>query len=521
MENFISHKIKEDLATNKVEKIKVRFPPEPNGYLHLGHVKSILLNSELAREFAGELNLRFDDTNPEKEDDEYVNAIKEDAFWLVDNFNKVLWSSDYFDTMYECALLLIKKGLAYVDDSDSETIRNMRGDFTKKGVTSAFRSRSIDENLELFENMKNGLYANGEKVLRAKIDIEHPNLNMRDPVLYRIRHVEHHNTGNKWCIYPMYDFAHPIEDGIEGITHSICTMEFEDHRPFYDWVVAHCRELLNSTPEQIEFARLEIEGVMLSKRKLLNLVAEKYVSGWSDPSMPTIAGLRRRGFTPAILKDFILKCGVSKANSVIEKHVLDESVRHILNPVAPRTMAIIDPVEMVFTNFREDEMFTVPLHPKDKEMGERSVSFSSSVYVERDDIRLTAEEDFWRIYPENWVRLKHAYNVLIKEIITDENNNPIKVIAEIDYDSKNPKMAKVKAKAALHWLGSSEAKEMDINFYNNLCDEEGNYNPAALVVKTGKVSNYITSDEGHYEFERNGYFYVKNGLAHCLANLKK
>lgn len=522
MNNFITNIINEDLTNKTYNKVVVRFPPEPNGYLHLGHVKSIILNSSLATLFNGELNLRFDDTNPEKENEEYVNAIKNDAFWLVDNFSRILWASDYFDTIYNCAVSLIKKGLAYVDDNDIDTIRSLRGDFINKGTDSVYRTRTIDENLALFNEMKLGKFNNGEKVLRAKIDMAHNNLNMRDPVIYRIRHETHHNTGDKWCIYPMYDFAHPLSDGIEGITHSICTMEFEDHRPLYDWTVENCRELLNSRPKQIEFARLEVEGVLLSKRKLLNLVNDKNVTGWDDAKMPTISGLRARGFTPAILKDFILKCGFSKANSTINKSTLEESVRDILSPISPRTMAIIEPVEMLIENFDAllaiDEELSIPNHPKDESMGSRKALLSKSIWVEKNDVRATAEKDFWRIYPGNWVRLKHGYNVLIKEVLTDDNGNITKVIAELDETSKNMKMAKHKAKVALHWLSHVDATSMKAGFYNDLCDSEGNYLPESKIEKTILVDKNLV--DGHFEFERNGYFYVKDNYAHCLSFLK-
>lgn len=518
--NFITSIIDNDLKHNN-EKIVVRFPPEPNGYLHLGHVKSIILNSSIAEKYNGELNLRFDDTNPEKENMEYVEAIKKDAFWLVNNFTRILWASDYFDYIYECAILLIKKGLAYVDDSDIETIRSMRGDFNLKGTDSSFRYRTIEENLSLFENMKNGSYSNGEKVLRAKIDMSHPNINMRDPILYRIRHEYHHNTGDKWCIYPMYDFAHPLSDGIEGITHSICTMEFEDHRPLYNWCVLNCKELLKSTPKQIEFARLEMEGILLSKRKLNLLVSNHEVNGWSDPSMPTIAGLRERGFTPSILKEFILRSGISKANSLIEKHTLEECVREELNPIAYRTMAILDPVELVIENYHElsDCELEIPNHPKNETLGKRNIFLSSSVWVERDDIRTFAEDGFWRIYPGNWVRLKHGYNILIKEVLSDSNGHVVKVIAEADIASKNIKMAKHKAKVALHWLSNKEYHIIKAHFYHNLTDEEGNYNSNAVIIKDIYVENNLKNN-CHYEFERNGYFYINNNIAHCLSYLK-
>jgi glutaminyl-tRNA synthetase len=520
--HFIKNRIKDDLASGKINKVVVRFPPEPNGYLHLGHVKSIVLNSSLAKEFNGEFNLRFDDTNPEKETDEYVNAIKNDAMWMTDNITRVVWASDYFDKLYECAIHLVKKNLAYVDDSTLEDIRSMRGDFNTSGTESPWRNRSIEENLLLLENMKNGMYEDGAKVLRAKIDMSHPNLNMRDPILYRIRHVFHHNTGDKWCIYPMYDYAHPLSDAIEGITHSICTLEFEDHRPLYDWCVENCFDLLGAKPEQIEFARLCMEGILLSKRKLNNLVKEGKVSGWNSPVMPTVSGLRNRGLSAEILREFIVRSGISKANSVIAKAVMDDCIRDLLSPVSERRMAVINPVMVELENWDESRLDVIhmPNHPKNKDMGERELHLGKFLWVEADDIRLEAEKDFWRIYPGNWVRLKHGYNVLIKEIIT-ENGKALKVIAEVDFDSKNPKEAKHKAKAALHWLSAYDCADMNCAFYDTLCDEEGNYLPDALVERNIKVENNVADCmNSHFEFERNGYFYVNEGKVHCLTGLK-
>jgi glutaminyl-tRNA synthetase len=520
--NFIKAKIEHDL--HKIDKVIVRFPPEPNGYLHLGHAKSIILNSSLAEDFNGVLNLRFDDTNPEKENLEYVNAIKRDAMWLTDKFSNTFWTSDYFDTIYSCAELLVSKGLAYVDDSSFEEIKNLRGDYNTVGVESVYRNRSIEENLKLFRDMKAGKYDNGEKVLRAKLDMTSSNLNMRDPILYRIKHVEHHNTGNKWCIYPMYDIGHPIADGIEGITHSICTMEFEAHRPLYNWIIEHTKELLNSEPTQIEFARLDIDGVLLSKRKLNALVSEGKVDGWNDTAMPTISGMRNRGYTADIIKDFVLKSGFSKANSKIDKTTLDDSVRNVLNPIAERRMCVIDPVEMEIINFSEltdeDVSIVCPNHPKNIELGSRPLTLTNIIYVERDDVRATAEKDFWRIYPGNWVRLKHGYNVLIKEVLIDNKGDVTKVLAEIDVDSKNMKMAKHKAKVALHWLSLSDAIDGTAYFYNNLTDNEGNYNESAKIVKNIKIEKNMRHDT-RYEFERNGYFYFSNNVSHCLSLLKK
>ena len=522
MNNFITHIINDDINNNSYKKIIVRFPPEPNGYLHLGHIKSIILNSTIAEMYHGEFNLRFDDTNPEKENLEYVEAIKKDSFWLVNNINNVFWTSDYFDSIYNCAIFLIKSNLAYVDDNDIDTIRKLKGDFLNKGIESIYRSRTIEENLLLFEDMKNGKFKNGEKVLRAKIDMIHTNLNMRDPVIYRIRHETHHHTGKKWCIYPLYDFAHPISDGLEGISHSLCTTEFEDHKPLYNWIVFHCKSLLKSIPKQIEFSKLEVEGILLSKRKLLKIVENKIVTGWTDSKMPTISGLRNRGFTPEILKNFILKCGFSKSNHTISKSILDESVKEILNPITPRTMSIIDPVEMVIENYDEyfmnNEIITVSNHPKNESLGKRNITFSKNIFIERSDIKLNPDKDFWRIFKGNHVRLKNAYNVFIKDIILDENNNIIKVLAEMDINSKNIKMSKHKTKVAIHWLSIFDSKEIKSIFYNNLFDEEGNILDDSIVEKNILIEKNL--NDGHFEFERNGYFYVHNNLAHCLSFLK-
>lgn len=521
--NFIKSHIMKDLENGKLpnNKVVLRFPPEPNGYLHLGHAKSIILNSSLAEEFNGELNLRFDDTNPEKENAEYVNAIKEDAFWLNSSFTKIVWASNYFDKIYECALYLIENNLAYIDNNDIETIRSLRGDFNHAGTNSIYRERSIEENHTLFTEMKHGLFKDGEMVLRAKIDMSHPNLNMRDPILYRIKHAHHHNTGDKWCIYPMYDFAHAASDAIEGITHSLCTMEFEDHRVLYDWVIDKCYPILNSRPTQIEFARLDMEGIMLSKRKLNTLIENGSVDSWSNPVMPTISGLRNRGLTPPMLYDFITRCGITKSISKIEKFVLEDCIRDNLNPIAPRTMAIINPVLLEIENFDNVEAITLPNHPKNTELGSREVNLSNRLWVDLDDVRATAEKDFWRIYPGNTVRLKHGYNIYIKDVIV-ENGAITKVIAEADLGSKNPKEAKTKAKVALHWLNVEDCIDLPVNFYNTLCDENGNYLNNAVTTKMVKVEkNVLDSNAIHYEFERVGYFYVNKGVGHCLSPLKK
>ena len=383
--NFIRNIIIEDLESKKHDEIITRFPPEPNGYLHIGHAKSVVLNSGLAREFKGKFNLRFDDTNPTKEETEYVESIKEDVKWLGGDWDALYFASDYFDIMYEKAQLLIKKGLAYVDDLTAEEIREYRGTLTEPGKESPFRNRSVEENLDLLERMKNGEFADGEKVLRAKIDMASPNMNMRDPVIYRIAHATHHNTGDKWCIYPMYDFAHPLEDAIEGITHSICTLEFEDHRPLYDWFVRECE--MEHTPRQIEFARLNITNTVMSKRKLKQLVDEKVVDGWDDPRMPTISGLRRRGYTPEAIRNFCNAIGVAKANSVVDSQMLEYFIREDLQLKANTAMAIMKPLKVVITNYPEDktEMLTVANNAKNEAAGTREIPFSREIYVEQED----------------------------------------------------------------------------------------------------------------------------------------
>lgn len=383
--NFIKTIIKEDLESGKRDTVVTRFPPEPNGYLHIGHAKSIVINFGLADEFGGKTNLRFDDTNPLKEDQEYVDAIKEDVEWLGYEWEGLFFASDYFDEMYDRAVLLIKKGLAYVDDLSADEIREYRGTLSEPGKESPYRNRSVEENLELFERMKNGEFANGEKVLRAKIDMSSPNINLRDPVIYRISHATHHNTGDKWCIYPMYAFAHPIEDAIEGVTHSLCTTEFEDQRPLYDWVVRETE--MEATPQQIEFGRLNLTNTVMSKRKLKQLVEEKYVDGWDDPRLPTISGLRRRGFTPEAIREFVKAAGVSKGYSTVDAQMLEHFVREDLKLKAPRTMGVLRPLKVVITNYPEGEVewLDAEINPENPEMGTRKIPFSREIYVEQDD----------------------------------------------------------------------------------------------------------------------------------------
>jgi glutaminyl-tRNA synthetase len=523
MNNFITKMIEDDLNNKEYNKIIVRFPPEPNGYLHLGHAKSIIINSEVAKKFNGELNLRFDDTNPEKETEEYVNAIKKDAFWLVDNFHNIYWTSDYFDDIHACAVLLINKGLAYIDDHTAEDIKEMRGSFYIKGTNSLYRNRTVKENISLFNDMRTGKFKDGEKVLRAKIDMSHENINMRDPIIYRIRDIYHHNTKNKWCIYPMYDFAHPISDGLEGVTHSLCTLEFENHKILYNWFINNCKELLLNTPKEIEFSKLDVSGIVLSKRKLNSFVEEKKVESWSDSAFPTISGLRNRGYTPEMLFDFISKSGVSKVSTNIDYEILNESVRDLLNPIVERTMSILNPIKLEICNyddyFDSNEELSIPLNPKDKAAGTRNVRLSKNIYVEENDIRIKPEKGFWRIYKDNVIRLKHGYNILIKDIII-ENNKPIKVIGELDYDSKNMKMAKRKAKAAIHWLSEIDMYPMDINYYEKLVNENGDFNDNTKITSKVLVHKDMLSKSGYFEFERVGYFYLNNNEFHLLSYLK-
>lgn len=517
LKNFIASRISEDVASGRTPKVVLRFPPEPNGYLHLGHAKSVILHDLLAETFDAELTLRFDDTNPKKESSEYVDAIAHDAAWLSNRFTRTRWTSAYFGDIYRCAMHLIEKGLAYVDDSDGETMRTLRGDFGRPGVASSGRSRSVEENLALFVRMRAGEMAEGACVLRARIDLAHSNMNLRDPVLYRVSHAEHHATGCAWPIYPMYDFAHPIADALEGVTHSLCTLEFEDHRPLYDWVIENCFAVLGARPVQIEFARLEVDGVVLSKRKLHALVESGAVSGWTSPALPTLAGLRARGFTPAVLREFVVRCGFTKANSTIPAELLSECARDVLSPVVGRRMAVTDPVEMVLENLTDSFEVEVPNHPKDSSFGTRTLTLSPRLWVDRADVRAAAEDDFWRIYPGNWIRLKHGLNVLVKAVETT-NGRIVRVVGEADLGSRNPKEARHKAKTALHWLSDVDALPMNAAVYGPLFDEGGEFNASAVSRLPLLVERNLA--DGHYEFERNGYYHFAGGELHHLANLK-
>lgn len=472
--NFIKNIIIDDLKSGKHKEIITRFPPEPNGYLHIGHAKSIVLNFDLADEFNGRTNVRFDDTNPVKEDTEYVESIKEDVRWLGYEWDGLFFASDYFEAMYNWAVSLIKKGRAYVCDLSAEQIRATRGTLTQPGQESPYRDRSVEENLNLFTRMRNGEFKDGEKVLRAKIDMASPNLNMRDPVIYRIAHATHHNTGDKWCIYPMYDFAHPLEDAIENITHSICTLEFEDHRPLYDWVINECET--EAKPQQIEFARLNMTNTVMSKRKLKLLVDEKVVDGWDDPRMPTISGLRRRGYTPEAIRAFVREIGVAKSNSTVDAQMLEHFLREDLKLKAPRTMAVIRPLRVVITNYPEGqvEWLDAEINPENPEMGTRKIPFSREIYVEQDDFMEDPPKKYFRLFPGNEVRLKHAYFIKCEEVIKDEQGNVVELRCTYDPATKSgTDFTERKVKGTIHWVEASQALPAEFRLYEPLIlDEE-------------------------------------------------
>ncbi|MFD2368752.1 glutamine--tRNA ligase/YqeY domain fusion protein [Brevibacillus sp. GCM10020057] len=517
--NFIRNIVIEDLQEGKVKEVITRFPPEPNGYLHIGHAKAICLNFELAREFSGKAHLRFDDTNPLKEDTEYVNAIKEDVKWLGFEWDGLFFASDYFEEMYNRAVVLIKKGKAYVDDLSAEDMRKYRGTLTEPGVESPFRNRSVEENLDLFERMRNGEFKDGEKVLRAKIDMASPNINMRDPVLYRISHATHHNTGDKWCIYPMYDFAHPLEDAIEGVTHSLCSLEFEDHRPLYDWVVAECE--MEHVPRQYEFARLNLTNTVMSKRKLKQLVDENIVDGWDDPRMPTIAGFRRRGYTPEAIRNFAREIGVARSNSTVDEKMLEHFIREDLKLKAPRTMAILNPLKVVITNYPEGqvEMLEAEINPENEEMGNRQIPFSREIYIERDDFMENPPSKYFRLFPGNEVRLKHAYFIKCNDVIKDADGNVIELHCTYDPETKSGSgFTGRKVKGTIHWVEATQAVPAEFRLYEPLIldeeDSEGtfleNINPNSLEILNGFVEPNMKEAKPHdkFQFFRHGYFNV-------------
>lgn len=518
--NFIKNIVKQDLENGKRNEIITRFPPEPNGYLHIGHAKSIVLNFELADEFKGKTNLRFDDTNPVKEDTEYVESIENDVRWLGYDWENLYFASNYFDTMYEKAVLLIKKGKAYVCDLTGDEIKEYRGTLTEPGKESPYRNRTVEENLSLFDQMKNGDFKDGEKVLRAKIDMTSPNINMRDPIIYRIAHSEHHNTGNKWCIYPMYDFAHPLEDAIEGITHSICTLEFEDHRPLYDWVVRECE--MENVPQQIEFARLNMTNTVMSKRKLKLLVDENVVDGWDDPRMPTIAGLRRKGCPAVAIRNFCKEIGVAKAASVVDSSMLDYFIREELNKEAPRTMAVLNPLKVVITNYPEGEteMLEIENNPDKPEEGKRLVPFSREIYIEQEDFMEEPPKKYFRLFPGNEVRLKGAYFVKCNDFIKDENGKVIEIHCTYDPETKSGSgFTGRKVKSTIHWINAATAVDAEFRLYEPLLLDENedanknfleNINPNSLNVLHGYVEPLMRDAKkgDAFQFFRHGYFNV-------------
>ena len=520
--HFIEREIEKDLAEGVYDHVHTRFPPEPNGYLHIGHAKSIILNSGMAQEYHGQFNLRFDDTNPMKEKTEFVEAIERDVKWLGADFeDRIFFASDYFDIMYEKAILLIKKGLAFVDDLTAEQITAYRGDFTNPGKESPNRNRPIEENLQLFQDMKDGKYADGTLTLRAKIDMASPNLNMRDPIIYRVAHMHHHNTGDKWCIYPMYDFAHPIEDAVEGITHSLCTLEFEDHRPLYDWVVKNCD--FPHPPRQIEFAKLYLTNVVTGKRYIKKLVEDGVVDGWDDPRLVTIAALRRRGYTPESLRQFVTLSGISKANSSCDISLLEYCIREDLKLKDKRMMAVIDPIKLVIDNYPEcqTEMLEVPNNLENEALGSRQVPFSRELYIERDDFMIDPPKKYKRLYVDNEVRLMSAYFVKATSYETDADGKVTVVHCTYDPETKSGSgFTGRKVKGTIHWVNAPTAGQVTVRLYEQLIDEEKgklnedgtlNFNPNSLTV----VENCMVEPElmdvkayDSFQFVRNGFFCV-------------
>jgi len=517
--NFITEIIDEHLKTGRFNKVVTRFPPEPNGYLHIGHAKSICLNFGLAKDYKGQCNLRFDDTNPETEEVEYVDSIKEDIKWLgFDWEDREFYASDYFEQLYVYAVKLIKKGKAYVDSSTTEATKNMRGMPTEPGKESPYRNRSVEENLDLFGRMRNGEFRDGEHVLRAKIDMSSPNMNMRDPIMYRIRHAHHHRTGDKWCIYPMYDWAHGQSDSIEGITHSICTLEFENHRPLYDWFID---ELGIHHPQQIEFARLNLNYTIMSKRKLLQLVEERYVSGWNDPRMPSISGLRRRGYTPESIRNFAERVGVAKRDNVIDVALLEHSVREDLNKRAQRVMAVLRPLKVVIINYQDDKVEELDAvnNPEDPSMGTRKVPFSKVIFIEKDDFMENPPKKYYRLSPGNEVRLRYAYIIKCVDVIKDKNGEVFELHCTYDPETKSGSGTR-SVKGTIHWVSANHAIEAEVRLYDRLFSKENpeedkdvdfkqNINPKSLeVIKDCKLEPFLKNviPGERFQFERLGYF---------------
>lgn len=520
--NFIEIEIDKDLVSGRFDHVQTRFPPEPNGYLHIGHAKSIILNNDIAKEYNGKFNLRFDDTNPTKEKEEFVNSIIEDVKWLGGEFeDRLFFASNYFEEMYEKAVMLIKKGKAFVCDLSADEIREYRGDFKTPGKESPYRNRSVEENLKLFEDMKNGLFEDGSHVLRAKIDMASPNINMRDPVIYRVARMTHHNTGDKWCIYPMYDFAHPIEDAIEGITHSLCTLEFEDHRPLYDWVVRECE--YKNPPRQIEFAKLYLTNVVTGKRYIKKLVEDGIVDGWDDPRLVSIAALRRRGYTPEAIRNFVKLAGVSKADSSIESAMLEYCIREDLKLKKSRIMAVLDPIKLIIDNYPEgqSELCTMPNNLENPELGEREIEFGRELYIEREDFMEVPPKKYFRLFPGNEVRLMGAYFVTCTYVEKDENGEIIAVHATYDPETKSGSGFNArKVKGTIHWVNAKTALNVEMRLYENIVDEEKgkldengnlNLNPNSLtILKNCYVESCLKDAKAYdsFQFVRNGFFCV-------------
>ena len=521
--NFIENEIDKDLKEGRYSEVVTRFPPEPNGYLHIGHAKSILLNYGLAQEYGGTFHMRFDDTNPTKEKEEFVDSIKADIQWLGADWKEHLYfASDYFDRMYEVAVKLIEMGKAYCSDLSADEIREYRGTLTEPGKDDPNRNRSIEENLQIFSDMKAGKYEDGAMVLRAKIDMSSPNINMRDPILYRVAHMSHHRTGDKWCIYPMYDFAHPLEDAFEGITHSICTLEFEDHRPLYDWVVREC-ELFEKPPRQIEFAKMYLTNVVTGKRYIKKLVEDGIVDGWDDPRLVSIAGLKRRGYTPSSIRKFVELCGVSKSQSSADYAMLEYCIREDLKISRPRVMAVLDPVKLVIENYPEGqtEMLSVANNLENPELGEREVPFSKELYIERDDFMEEPPKKYFRMFPGNEVRLMNAYLVTCTGFTKDESGRITEIRCTYDPDTRGgnaPDGRKVKG--TIHWVSAADAVSVPVRLYENLVDEEAgvynkedgslNLNPNSLVECQAFVEPSLKDAKPYdsFQFVRNGFFTV-------------
>lgn len=518
--NYIFNEIDKDIENGVYGKdeIMTRFPPEPNGYLHIGHAKAICINFSVKEKYHVKTNLRFDDTNPAKEDTEYTEAIQRDIAWLGFKWDNLFYASNYFDKMYSYAVELIKKGLAFVDDQTQEEIKLTRGTLTEKGTKSPYRDRSVEENLKLFEEMKNGVYQNGEKVLRAKIDMESPNINMRDPVIYRILFQTHHNTGDAWCIYPMYDYAHPIEDAIEGITHSLCSMEFEDHRPFYDWLLSNLDDYKKKRPRQIEFARLNMTNTLMSKRYLKRLVDENIVDGWDDPRLPTLCGMRRRGVTPAAIRNFCDEIGVAKANSMIEKSQFEYFVRDDLMKTSKRVMAVIDPLKVTITNYPkgESELLDIPYNMDEPEGASRKVPFGRELYIEREDFMEIAPKKYFRLFPGNEVRLMGAYFIKCEDVIKDAEGNITEVLCTYDPETKSGSgFNGRKVKGTIHWVSQKEALPVEINLFDEILlddiDSEEfmdriNKNSKQVYHSYAEPSIADTQPEDKFQFVRNGFF---------------